>query len=364
MQIDFHHAVTYVIARLAGFNHSKASKVAYCSQYVDDATNSGVIRFNYPGSKKDTHRVGPMFQRTSSAHKHLDYRNNKALANHKVWVPFHFLPGNGGKAQGQDPKGTFVNKLICLPGSPVAEDMVAEAIIARDKPYGLHRLGIAMHVYADTWAHQGFAGVIHKANEADSLDSSDKGLLGHVGNWLAGAVIGDVYPLGHGSVLSFPDRPYLKWSYKNHKGKLVQRDNALTFIEAADAMHTAMGRFIAGDPAADVPAMAAQDRAKLLALFKGIKDEDGHDRHQKWIESIGNGAFSFGPAKVTYIAKGADSWKHKALGTKDWTDNEDETFDYKPAFLTSDWKLFHDALLSHRYTVIHEILPRYGICVA
>ena len=29
MQIDFHHAVTYVLARLAGFDHADAEIVAY-----------------------------------------------------------------------------------------------------------------------------------------------------------------------------------------------------------------------------------------------------------------------------------------------------------------------------------------------
>ena len=46
MQIDFHHGVTYTVARLAGFAHRDAETIAYCSQYVDDATNSGATRFD------------------------------------------------------------------------------------------------------------------------------------------------------------------------------------------------------------------------------------------------------------------------------------------------------------------------------
>nr|WP_231494646.1 DUF6765 family protein [Vibrio anguillarum] len=37
------------------------------------------------------------------------------------------------------------------------------------KPYVM---GIAMHVYADTFSHQGFAGVIHDYNKVDNLESS------------------------------------------------------------------------------------------------------------------------------------------------------------------------------------------------
>ena len=34
------------------------------------------------------------------------------------------------------------------------------------------------------------------------------------------------------------------------------------------------------------------------------------------------------------------------------------------SFLISDWKMFHDALQAHRFEVIHEILPKYGISAA
>ena len=85
-------------------------------------------------------------------------------------------------------------------------------------------------------------------------------------------------------------------------------------------------------------------------------------RHQAWIDEIAAGYFSFGPAEVTYIGKGEGSWKHQALQTAAETDDPDETFPFHPSFLDSDWKRFHDALQVHRFKVIHEILPRYGIC--
>ena len=46
MQIDFHHTVTYVCARMAGFEHKDADIIAYSAQYVDDATNSGTVQFD------------------------------------------------------------------------------------------------------------------------------------------------------------------------------------------------------------------------------------------------------------------------------------------------------------------------------
>jgi hypothetical protein len=79
MQIDGHHTMTYIAARLAGFSKPKASIIAYSAQYVDDATNSGVIKFDNEA----------MYQRISSAHRMLDYRNSDGPTT-RCGYPFIF----------------------------------------------------------------------------------------------------------------------------------------------------------------------------------------------------------------------------------------------------------------------------------
>ena len=354
MQIDFHHAATYVIARSAGFTHRQANIVAYCSQYVDDATNSGEIHFDN----------GAMYHRISSAHKMLDYRNSKELANHQVWIPFHFLPGNDGKPAGARHTGSFIKRLVCRPNSHVAQAMVRACIEDKDKPYGLHRLGITMHVYADTWAHQGFAGINHKVNIAKNISGPDKAWTKRFQDRLVNYFISEAFPLGHGSVLSNPDRPYLKWSYTNGLGQRVKRDNPADFLEAADSMCIAMRRYRLGDPDADVEGLSAQARKKVGSMLRTTKSDSGEERHARWLREIAAGRFGFDGVDLSYVAKGRGSWKHRAIGTKESTDRRDEVFPYKSAFLVSDWKKFHDALQAHRFDVLHDILPRYGICAA
>ncbi|HSM83848.1 MAG TPA: DUF6765 family protein [Nodosilinea sp.] len=354
MQIDFHHGVTYVCARLAGFEHREASIVAHCAQYVDDSTQAGLIRFDN----------GAMFDRISSAHKMLDYRNFKELANHQVWIPFHFLPGNGGLPPGQDPPGSFIEKLICRPNSPVAQAMVAECIDQRYRSYGLHRLGITLHVFADTWAHQGFAGVSHEVNNAKELVDGDGNPDQSLMNRLTGFFIGGALPLGHGAVLGNPDQPHLRWGYTNGRGEKIKRDNPKDFIAAAQEMCRAMQRYRAGQADAPAPGLPAADRAKIVALFDQLRG-DGESRHRQWLEHIAQGYFSFGPAQVTYIARGHGSWKQQALQLEAETDRRDPRLPpYSPEFLTSNWKLFHDALRAHHFFITHDLLPQYGICVA
>lgn len=364
MQIDFHHTVTYVVARLAGFAHRQADVIAYCAQYVDDATNAGTIHFDN----------GAMYTRISSAHKALDYRNFSEMANHHVWIPFHFLPGNGGKPAGDNPDGSFIRKIICRPGSTVAYDLLSACLADRNKPYGLHRLGVTMHVFADTWAHQGFAGVCHEINDVTLLDDEDqpdpsfqdrlKDYFGDIFDRTVNRFVGDALPLGHGPVLSFPDRPFLKWQYRDGDGLSIERNNTELFVQAAHEMCKFMQRFLAGDLRANVSGLNVADRNKLEQLFAGIREDSGDERHKQWLRLIDRGEFAFGPVKVTYKAKGKDSWKHQALGTLRLKDKKGEVFAFSPGFLSSDWKLFHDALLAHRFDMIHDVLPKYGICAA
>jgi len=376
MQIDFHHAVTYVAARLAGFDHSDANIIAWSAQYVDDATEEGYIAFTNRG----------MYYHIASAHKMLDYRNLDELANHRAWIPFHFLPGNAGLPVGAGDDIDFTQRVICRPNSFVARDMIDECIQRKDEmPYSLHQLGIAMHVYADTWAHQGFSGISHRLNRVSDLRDPEnkpfRKMIRHINDYYsrwsriknrvmeslgfdpeasATRLINDFLPLGHGAALSLPDKPYLVWRYRNGAGEEVLRDNPREFLEAADAMCRAMQRYLGKDPLG----LPEGDRLRIYEFLRNITESDPETRHRKWLDEIRNGAFSFGKVNdLHYVENGDGSWKYAALGLE--AGNDDETlFPYEPSFLDSHWKLFHDALQAHRLFLLHELLPRYGICAA
>jgi hypothetical protein len=369
VQIDFHHAATYVIARLAGFSPEDAEIVAHSAQYVDDATSSGEIYFDNGG----------MYERMSSAHKFYDYRNMGALSNHRVWIPFHFLPGNKGEPRPKMPpdltREEVVERCITRPDSAPARELMGAAIVRQNRPYALHRLGIAAHVYADTWAHQGFVGYRDRINLATEVSANDAhheksfaqrfaDFFGHEVEVVEEKFIGESLPLGHGVVLSYPDRPYLVWSYRNGRGELIQRNNPREFAEAATRMyqwfrryreHPKGGREGAEYPLPDVfPVLA-----KMLAENRAEKRED---RHGAWLRAIGDGTFGF-KDELAYVDSGPGSWRHAALGDMSDEDISDakDPIHCPPGFFTSHWKLFHDALLAHRFYVLNELLPQYGI---
>lgn len=366
MQIDFHHAVTYILARFSGFKHEEADIVAYSAQYVDDATNAGVIEFDNQA----------MYARIASAHKMLDYDNFDKLANHFAWIPFHFLPGNGGYDVRDGHELLFVDKLICRPNSHVARDMVRECVNRRNDKNALHRLGITMHVYADTWAHQGFVGVQHVINRASKIEALGReahttDITGRLKNFFGGLFddvksefVSSCLPLGHGTVLSYPDQPSLRWRYTNGNGQVVERNNPDDFLEAADRMVAAMRSFRLGDLSLTQPGLSDTEKNQLQNYITHIAVEDGEMRHRIWLSAIKAGEFSFGSVELEYIPKGEGSWKHAALRTERSEDIKGEVFPYSPEFLQSNWKCFHDALQSHRLYVLLDLLPRYGICAA
>ncbi len=221
-------------------------------------------------------------------------------ANTISWLPFHFLPGNDLAAADPVLSNDYVQKLVCRPDSAIARKMIASAARSREHDYALHRLGIAAHVFVDTFAHQGFAGLHHPINCARELRDGDGRTIEAL----------PVPPIGHGQVGTCPDRPYLVWSYIDWQGKRVQRDNPGAFLLAAQRLCQEFRRYQGLEPAGLSVAQAAQ----LDAAFRGIRDEDGAARHARWLEMIEDDHFGFGAERLAYEGKAEGSWKHQALG--------------------------------------------------
>lgn len=362
MQIDFHHAVTYVACRLGGMNHELSSTVSHAAQYVDDATNDGPLNFD----------AGERYVRVTSAHKMLDLRNAQKADNPLVWVPFHFLPGNqvpAGNFQGKD---LYLRRMSCKPDSDVARAMMEDCIVKQSLPFSLHRFGIALHIYADTWAHQQFVGVVCDFNKVETIEVEPDPAYANnpvyeeltSGTTKAKAFIANHLPVGHAGVLTFPDMPFVKWSFVRENGERVSRDNPGDFVKAANGMLNMVRRYVKRDPSLPAESFLSADEQAIDRLLRTTCEIDGEPRHKVWIDAIAAGAFSFGASSVSYVELGPGSWKYEALGQDPDDETGEETFTFKEEFLQSDWKHFHDAVQYHRLFVLHELLPRFGLCAS
>jgi len=354
MQKDFHYAVTYIIARWADFSHKKAQIVAYACQYVDDNCDYGTLEFDN----------GALCSQIPSSHKVHDYRNFDTLEQYKVWLPFHFLPGNKGLNFKQSVSGGFVNKLMTVPKSHIANDMIAYCLAnwKAKSPDRLHRLGITLHTLSDSWAHQGFVGINHRVNDITLMDGPEFVKLPFFNrmkgryNSLLSKFMCRTFPLAHIAALDSPDLPYLKWHYTDDDAHFT-RENYNEFVNAAEAMYDVLKQV--SPNLACKPNLSAAQKDLLKQLFISFRHSDSYVRLNEWIKLISDDAFDIGPTHLRpYKKEGLGSWKYDALG------NGEDTPKFTPEFLKSNWKLFHDAIFFHRYIVTRLILPKYGICVA
>jgi len=261
MQIDMHYYGTYAMARAAGMRPASAQIVATAAQFVDDNAHKESVEL------KDGGRIDSQ----ATAHHSADVKNIDPEDQRRVWVPFHFLPGNQG--------ASYTERLVCGMDSPIARQMVTDNVaMAVDSPFGLELLGITAHVYADTFAHYGFSGISSRKNrvinhsitldpglgagirqyiegKADAFfkrEGEQGGLFANVKRWFVSSMGENLSGgLGHGAVATYPDRPYLRWSftYEDPERPSGQRNNDETYLVGCRQLHAMFRGFLDAAPA-------------------------------------------------------------------------------------------------------------------
>lgn len=361
-QVDMHYYGTYAIALMAGIPNDDAQILAYASQYVDDSTRDN----NNP-----PHEDGSMLVSFTTAHHMAECaapNMQEEDYQRKVWMPNHFIPGGVGT--------TFEEKVLCTKNSKIAQTMFDEHIalaIEKHKQYGLELMGITAHAYMDTFSHYGFSGFASSYNkvENDSIHINsikDRIENKRIGDKFAGLVhqqteiIKDTFVgiksffaneasgIGHGGVLSFPDQPYLKWNFKfekNRPGNGVKsvRDNQKDYFEALQNLYCYLRKFATGEYSESTPIEFKQNELKIkdIIALEGDKDK----RSDAWLSS------------------GLLPQSAKHYLSQDW-ENEKNRFNlYEPSSKAIDTPIyhFHQAAAYHRYYVLKDLLPRFGLAV-
>ena len=158
MQKDFHYYATYAAAILAGYSHEESMVICYSAQFVDECSKTYLRSIKAPLSAATTQLQEEM------ADARTDLLGLQDIT--RIWASFHFLPLDLYRNPKVRCSRAYRRKyrLICGPNGELAADTVRLA-----KGKSLEAAGIAMHVIADTWAHQYFAGtpsaVINNVND-------------------------------------------------------------------------------------------------------------------------------------------------------------------------------------------------------
>lgn len=308
MQKDFHFEATFYAARIAGFDLDEAYKVAWAAQFIDDATSVNEHKVALPGDKTY------MFKNILTANTipfgaGLTLRDDK---HRQIWALFHFLPGNyhaygkrarpehvlrgyrGVKvpaadeaysAEGLDNDGSLTTlqedqltrehlPMVTRPYSDLVTAMLENTtevytdLRKESANLALHFLGVRMHVFADTWAHQDHIGSPdRRMNRVESF----KWYRGQ-GAWTeslkfepAGELKTDNpggsqsyanqkrnsnFWLGHGPMGSWPDTPWAVYEWQPRYNKDQEpflRNNPEEFLQAFANLVYAMRCVRAGD---------------------------------------------------------------------------------------------------------------------
>lgn len=206
MELEFHYHITYLIAARAGFTPDEAAVVATSCQFVDDNIHSLVI-----DGDNDALRYENYFSQTYDITK----AKEQLL---RIYCLFHFMPGDPQSPSAYRTDG-LMHWLNTTPGSRNAVDMLDMAL-ATDDPY---RIGVACHVFADSYAHQNFVGYKSAFN---SLKNPFSPLVPNI---------------GHAEALDKPDLPGRVW--EDTRLLAPQVANKTRFLDAARDLFTRLAAF-------------------------------------------------------------------------------------------------------------------------
>ena len=375
MQIDMHYYATYAIARAAGILPKAARTIAFSAQFVDDNIAESSVDF------KDGGRI----DQEPTAHHFLALSNHDGRDQRRVWVPFHFIPGNEGDS--------YTERLKCRMDSRIAQEMCDHHLTLSKSEFALQLLGIAAHVYADTFSHYGFSGVSSRGNKVDNasfrfhedVEDTDNnvmelkkemreyvtkkanqffesrgpygGLFTNIKSWSIEKASG---ALGHGSVATYPDRPYLVWRFDYERedavdGNRSTRNNPETYLKCCRALHEMFTRF-------------AKKREDLCC----------HGGHRKF-DSIEHEVRKVLEVQANKRGR-IEAWKRAAREDKIFGTGNEDIPEYDSATWNSQWEtlnggedsraaidqpvwLFYQAASLHRTYVLRDLLPNHRLIV-
>ncbi|KPU43505.1 hypothetical protein OXPF_29460 [Oxobacter pfennigii] len=319
MNLDFHYYGTYMAARVAGYSKEEAQIICYAAQLVDDNTIHTQID-SLPFQEIVTYRDSKDI--IEDAENPLPYTKEDEAAAREIWCPFHFLPGNEnykvqykGKMYAgvswlpiwnfeHDSKQKF--KLMTLPQSSLANEMINRGTAKAT----LEEIGLKMHILADTWAHQYFAGTpewaINDIRQSKGLyefqdntwheihcilseNDLPKNHQYQVPGFSSPYYVSPRY-LGHAQIGHLADYGFVKFKYlpvwrEEFNGERhIERDNTEDFLKAFRQMVAALSKFKKGTSFTASDDIKLEDKTE--AEIKSVLSARKIDQSEEWIKAI------------------------------------------------------------------------------
>jgi hypothetical protein len=293
MEKSCHYYAVLALGLLSGLKPETARTIAYASQYVDDAKVNKITfsrryadrLFIQHGRRSVVHNIA-----TAHAYFKIDTFNWQSMTNNTS--VFHFFPAGRGE--------TFTEQMLCHHDPALLRTLVGE--VAAATPFDPVRLGMLLHVYADTFSHRGFAGILCLENDVKYLQTrAGRNFLSHLGRRLKRFFLHLMNKLfkylipayGHGKALKYPDTPFLKWSYIYDRTDTLKSpketgeiDNTTRYREAFRAIARVLGSIKDRNAyTGAVRRVSGEDLRGFYAIM--FKNESFRRKIRKWRRFIG-----------------------------------------------------------------------------
>jgi hypothetical protein len=193
MNAEFHYYAVCFLCLRAGLPERRSVDIAFASQYVDNA----ILAYEIDDEGRPY---------TTQVTQNYVFWDEATLRD--IYLPFHFIPGEIAKAGSERIDGA-ASRWTVTPDSPLAKELLVAALRTGDD----FRIGIALHAYADGWAHQHFSGRTERCNVLDPASP--------------------LPPAGHLQALRYPDDASGRWADPRLYPALSRVDNGERFRAAA-----------------------------------------------------------------------------------------------------------------------------------
>ncbi len=269
MNINYHYYMVKTLARAAGFEEGQAQTVAYYSQQVDDFTmHSPICVDEEPPAFFMEH--GYAKKMSDSLWLVLPHPTGIDIAQslvknyrHTTLAPFHFIPGRTFQEIEDAESSRAYYRCIpaCEEDAGLVRQVVSEAVDAvrknRDEA-GLMQLGMALHTYADTYAHCGFSGLEGWENTAEIESAYNVNAKKEEMPQIERLALQILPHIGHGNAGTAPDLSACKILLKTRTAEddkklsgRISRDNREWFLKCAREILDILCACLGQEPFAD-----------------------------------------------------------------------------------------------------------------
>lgn len=183
MDINFHYYAVKTLAVKAGYTDNEAQTIANYSQFVDDFTNykymllSAVPEFARHLATKITDSTWIFNPVTTGFESWFDMALLVLEKNQKnTLTPFHFIPQHKKLNETSTNREEWRVVPAQLEQDSLIQQLLVEAkalYLQRNSKENTIRIGLLLHIFADTYAHQGYSGSQGWENYAKLLSATD-----------------------------------------------------------------------------------------------------------------------------------------------------------------------------------------------